>query len=221
MAGAWAFRRTLGGCWLAIVRCADFDAIRSRTQTFLLRNLGLAIRNASAGGETFSPPTEANRISPSSNAAPFSVIFPLTACRSECGPQPETNGSQTTQPPTATRQSDGNQKIFDEAQNSSNEFPKCYLRHDSGFQPTAHILNDIKYICQHSLLKIRWGFTLKVVRIVPPSFPAVFMPPTLIRGSNSFRQRLHTDIDQDRQLQLIYVRSGSVLCQANLTGESF
>src|SRR3954462_10952006 len=44
--------------------------------------------------ETFSPPTEANRISPSSSTAPFSVIFPLTARRSDRGPQPETDSSE-------------------------------------------------------------------------------------------------------------------------------
>src|SRR3954465_3356633 len=38
-------RRTVGACWFAIVRCANLDAIRSRTQTFLLRNLELTIRN--------------------------------------------------------------------------------------------------------------------------------------------------------------------------------
>ncbi len=162
------------------------DAIRSRTQTFLLRNLVLAIRNVSAGGRNLLA-SHGSELGPllQIQRRPFSVIFPLTACRSECGPQPETKGSQTTQPPTATRQSDGNQKVFDKAQNSSNEFPKCYFEHDSRF-PTdaAHILNDIKYICQHSLLKIRWGFTLKVVKIVPQRFPA-FSPPTpLFAGSN-------------------------------------
>jgi hypothetical protein len=44
--------------------------------------------------DIFSPPTEANRISPSSSGAPLKVIFPLIGRRSECGPHPETKASK-------------------------------------------------------------------------------------------------------------------------------